>query len=179
MPFPVLFAAETHSSGLGALGISLPALIFELINFAILFWVLRRYAYKPILGALERRRKTIEDSLKAAAEAQAEKAAISEQRTKILAEAKSHAAEIISEARLEAEKKKNGIISEAESSAEHIIEQAKRETTRQLEAARKELASEARTLVVAATSRLIEEKLDEKRDAALLEKAFVAAGRRG
>ncbi|HEX7259830.1 MAG TPA: F0F1 ATP synthase subunit B [Candidatus Saccharimonadia bacterium] len=180
MPIPVLFAAETHSSGLGALGISVPALLFEIINFAILFWILKRYAYKPILNALERRRQTIENSLKAAAEAQAEKAAISKQRAEMLAEAKAHAADIISDARAEAETKKNAIISEAESTAVHIVEQAKRETGRQLEAARKELATEARKLVIAATSRLIGEKLDEKRDAELLEKAFeTAGGRRG
>ncbi|HUC20804.1 MAG TPA: F0F1 ATP synthase subunit B [Candidatus Polarisedimenticolaceae bacterium] len=180
MPIPVLLAAESHSQGLGALGINLPALLFEIINFAILFWILKRYAYKPILNALENRRKTIENSLKAAEEARAEKASIEKQRAEILAKAKSHAAELISEARMEAETKKNAIISEAETTAVHIVEQAKRETTRQLEAARKELAHEARKLVIAATSRLIGEKLDEKRDAELLEKAFeTAGGRRG
>ena len=54
MPFPVLFAAES-SGGLGALGINLSALLFELINFAILFWILKRFAYQPILNALEQR----------------------------------------------------------------------------------------------------------------------------
>ncbi len=184
MPIPVLFA---EAQGLGALGINLPALIFEIINFAILFWILKRYAYKPILSALERRRKTIENSLKAAQEAQEERAAIDEQRVKIIAEAKAHGSEIVAQARAEAETKKNAIIGEAEQTAIHIVEQAKRETGRQLDVARKELAAEARKLVIAATSRLLGEKLDEKRDAVLIDKAFnevgveaeVGGGRRG
>jgi len=175
---PVLFA---DASGLGALGINLPALIFELINFGILYWILKRYAYKPIVTMLETRRRHIEDSLKAAAAAIAERNALEQERQEIIAKAKAHASEIVAEARGEAEVKKNGIIAEAEASADHIMEQAKRETGRQLAAAHDQLASEARGLVIAATSKLIDEKLDAKRDEKLVERAFAAAtgGRRG
>lgn len=178
MPLPVLFAAK--SSGLAELGISLPALLFELINFGILFWVLKRYAYGPIVKTLENRRRHIEESLKAADAALAERAKIADERQEIIAKAKAHATEIVSEARGEAETKKSSIIAEAESTAEHIVEQAKRETDRQLAAAHDQLSSEARKLVVAATSELIDEKLDAAKDAKLIEKAFAAAGgRRG
>jgi F-type H+-transporting ATPase subunit b len=179
MPIP-LIAAE--SSGLASLGINLPALIFELINFGILFWILKRYAYKPIVDGLENRRKKIEESLKAAEAAQAEKASIEAERTKIIAEARKHAAEIVADARNEGETKKNEIIKEAEATAEHIVEQAKRETDRQLAAAHDQLLGEAKRLVVSATAALIEEKLDEKRDAELIDKAFKKAtigGKRG
>lgn len=177
MPIPV-FLADSNQ-GLGALGINLPALLFELVNFGILYWILKRYAYKPIVDMLERRRKQIEDSLKAAEEALAERAALGKERQEIIAKAKAHAADIVAEARGEAEKQKNAIIADAESSADHIMEQAKRETDRQLATARTKLAGEARELVVAATSRLIDEKLDIKRDEKLVEKAFAAAGSSG
>jgi F-type H+-transporting ATPase subunit b len=175
---PVLFA---DSSGLGALGINLPALIFELINFGILYWILKRYAYKPIVTMLENRRRRIEESLKAAEAAIAERNALQQERQEIIAQAKARASEIVAEARGEAEVKKNGIIAEAEANADHIMEQAKRETERQLAAAHDQLAGEARELVIAATSRLIDEKLDAKRDEKLVEQAFAATagGRRG
>ncbi|HUC86799.1 MAG TPA: F0F1 ATP synthase subunit B [Candidatus Saccharimonadales bacterium] len=177
MPVPVLFA---DASGLGALGINLPALIFELINFGILYWILKRYAYGPIVTILERRRKHIEDSLKAAEAAQAERAAILQEHQEMIAKAKTRAAEIVSEARGDGETKKAAIITEAEKTAEHIVEQAKRETERQLKAAHDQLAGEARQLVVAATARLIDERLDAERDAKLVERALeTAGGRRG
>jgi F-type H+-transporting ATPase subunit b len=177
MPVTVLFA---DTQGLAALGINLPALIFELINFGILYWILKRYAYGPIVVMLERRRKHIEESLKAAEAAQADRAAIQQERQEIIARAKVHATEIVSEARSEAETKKAAIITESEATADHIIEQAKRETERQLTAAHDQLAHEARQLVVAATARLIDEKLDAERDAKLVERALQAVGgRRG
>jgi F-type H+-transporting ATPase subunit b len=175
---PVLLADTT---GLGALGINLPSLIFELINFGILYWVLKRYAYKPIVTMLENRRRRIEESLKAAEAAVAERNALQQERQEIIAKAKAHATELVAEARAEAELKKNGIIAEAEAAADHIMEQAKRETERQLAAAHDQLATEARGLVIAATSKLIDEKLDARRDEKLVEQAFAAAtgGRRG
>ncbi len=178
MPFPVFFG---DASGLAALGVNLPALIFELINFGILYWILKRYAYGPIVTMLENRRHRIEESLKAAEAAVAERDALSKERQEIIAKAKAHASEIVSDARGEAEKQKSTILAEAEASADHIMEQAKRETERQLAAAHDKLASEARELVIAATSKLLDEKMDAKRDESLVERAFAAAtgGRRG
>ena len=175
MPIPVLLAAESSSTGLAALGISLPHLIFELINFAILFWLLKRYAYKPIVNALENRRKFIADSLAEADAARSERDKVVAERVEILEKARQHAAAIVTDARKEAEAKKNEIIADAESTADHIVEQAKRETDRQLDEARKKLEQEARELVVSATSALINEKLDPEKDSALIEKSLKTA----
>src|SRR4051812_27075775 len=169
MPIPVSLAAE--STGLGALGISLPHLIFELINFGILYWILKRYAYAPIINALEKRRKFIERSLAEADAARTERDKVMAERTEILEKARKHAAEIASEAAREAEARKNQVLSEAEATAEHIIEQAKRETERQLAEAREQLAKEARDLIVRATSVLINEELDPKKDSELIDRA--------
>lgn len=40
--------------------------ILELINFAVLVWILHRFLYRPILGAIDRRRSAIEASLEEA-----------------------------------------------------------------------------------------------------------------
>src|SRR5688572_8856669 len=86
-------AGETHATteasghdtghaapgGLGAIGIDGKALVFQLINFAILLFVLKKVAYKPILKALGDRQKKIDESIKAAAEIERSRQEIAEE----------------------------------------------------------------------------------------------------
>lgn len=46
--------------------------VLELINFAILVWILHRFLYRPILGAIDRRRSTIEATMREARSAQSQ-----------------------------------------------------------------------------------------------------------
>ena len=48
---------------LGELGINLPQLIAQLVNFGILFLLLRLVAYKPIMKMLDERSKRVQDSM--------------------------------------------------------------------------------------------------------------------
>ena len=37
--------------------------VLELINFAVLVWILHRFLYRPILGAIDRRRDAVAASI--------------------------------------------------------------------------------------------------------------------
>ena len=56
--------AHETASGLGALGISPSAFVIQLITFAIVFMLLKKFAFKPIARMLEERRKVIDDGVK-------------------------------------------------------------------------------------------------------------------
>jgi len=43
--------------------LDLTSFVLELINFAVLVWILHRFLYKPVLAAIDRRRATVERSL--------------------------------------------------------------------------------------------------------------------
>ena len=45
------------------MNINWSTLILEVINFLVLIWILKRFLYRPVLAAVERRRKSIQDSL--------------------------------------------------------------------------------------------------------------------
>src|SRR3990172_7944899 len=49
--------------GIGALGINLPGLIAQIVNFGILLLLLRLVAYKPVMRMLDERRERIRESL--------------------------------------------------------------------------------------------------------------------
>ena len=50
----------------GQLGINGAFLLAQIINFLILFYLLRRFLLKPVMNMLDARRQRIEDGMKAA-----------------------------------------------------------------------------------------------------------------
>ncbi len=95
-------AGVESSGGLGAIGIDGKALMFQIINFVILFFILKKVAYKPILGLLEERRKRIDESLKLADETTEAHAKAEAEMVKLLAKARSKAETIAARTRDEA-----------------------------------------------------------------------------
>jgi len=160
------------SSGLGALGLDGKALIIQLVTFVLAFWVLQHWAFKPIIKMMERRRETIEKGVKLGEQMQKEQAelekkvsqALHEARKEadgILAEAKSQGRQAVQEAEAKAKEKAEGIVASAE-------ERIKRDASR----ARKQLETELVGLISDATEAIIDEKVDAKKDATLIDKAM-------
>src|SRR5579863_1445741 len=58
----LLFADS--SSGIGALGISLSAFIIQLLTFVLVFLLLKKFAFTPVIRLLQERRKVIDDGVK-------------------------------------------------------------------------------------------------------------------
>src|ERR1700689_1337769 len=83
------------SSGIGALGFSGQAFLIQLITFLLAYLVLRRYAFGPILSALQQRREKIAESVKLTEQLQKEKAELDEKVEQSLHEARQAADTII------------------------------------------------------------------------------------
>src|SRR5690242_15539878 len=77
--------------------------IWALVVFAALLFLLKKFAWKPILDSLDARDKAIQGSLDQAARIQAENARMAEEQNRMLAEAKKQAGEILRVARDAAE----------------------------------------------------------------------------
>ncbi len=166
-------AQETaNTGGVAALGLDLKSFIFQLINFAILFFVLRVVAYGPILRVLELRRQKIEDSLKHAESIEETKRQLAEDREKILAEVQAKAQMILSQT----EKEATALLKQAETKAakraEEVMAQAQARANQDIQDLKRQLEQETLELVKRATERLLQEKLDDTKDARLLRDAL-------
>ena len=73
--------------------------IWMLVAFGIVFFVLSRFAWKPILGALKEREQSIEDALSSAKKAREEVAALQSDNQRVLAEARAERDAMLREAR--------------------------------------------------------------------------------
>ncbi len=107
----------------------------NLVSFAILLWLLRRWAYPLLLRWMEGRRKAEEERLWAAKQAQERAQALAAERERelaeanrrareILAQAEGEARRILSEARAEARAQAQAILQAAEEAARRLQEQA-------------------------------------------------------
>ncbi len=154
------------------LGIDWKLLIAQIINFAILFFLLKKFLLKPILGLLEARRQKIEKSLKDAERIEKELTEIKEKREGILNNANKKAEEIFSEAKEIAQSRKTETLNETRKEAEKILEEAKVSIEREKQKLVDEARGDIAELVVMATEKIIKEKLDEEKDRELVKEVL-------
>ena len=132
------------------------------ISFAILYFILAKFAWKPILGAVTEREKSIKDALSAAEKAKEEMANLKADNEKILIEAKLQRESLLKEAR----EIKSKIIADAESEATEkankLIESAKTAIENEKSAAMKELKNTVVDLSLDIAEKLLSKELADK-----------------
>ncbi len=104
-----------------ALGIQWSVLLAQVINFAILVFVLSRYVYKPLLGVIDRRREAIAESMKQAQEIERRKEDLDRERVAILRKADQQAGALLERAKGEAEAIRTEIESSARAQAKSTL----------------------------------------------------------
>lgn len=173
MPITILANTESHSPSIfEALGLNWTLLIEQAIAFLILVWILGKFVYPVLIKSIDTRREQIEAGMK---EAQESHAALEKAEAKVeelLAQARTEADEILARSHQEA----GAMVAEAEAKAQHRAEQIVTDARAQLETdvikAREALKKDTIALVATATERVIDEKLDERKDASLISKAL-------
>ena len=143
---------------------------WTLIVFAILVALLGKFAWKPILDAVEAREKSIRSALDEAAQRNAEAAKLLDEHRAQIADARRQAGELIAEGRVAGEGVRKSIEEKARTEAQAIIERARSEIEREKDAAIAELRKESVDLALAAASKLMQQNLDQPKDRALVER---------
>ena len=160
------------SSGIGALGIDGKALIIQLITFLLAFWVLKRYAFGPIIKIMNERRQTIEQGVKLGEQMAKEKAALEAKVEESLHQARQQADGIIAGAQDTARQSIADAEDKARDKAAAIAKEAEARITQDTARARHALEKELVGLVSEATEAIIEEKVDSKKDTELIERSL-------
>jgi F-type H+-transporting ATPase subunit b len=146
--------ADTVKDVTQTFGLNWPHFIAQVLSFCIVAFVLQRFAYKPILSALEARRKRIAESLANAEKIKTQLAHTEEERKKVLTEAGAQASKIIEEARAVAERELAKRSQEAIATAGQIIAKAREANEAELARMKGELRKEVGRLVVETTAKV-------------------------
>ncbi|MFO7656205.1 MAG: F0F1 ATP synthase subunit B [Bacteroidales bacterium] len=140
---------------------SLGTIFWMSIAFFIVLFILRKYAWRPILGFLKERENSIQDALFSAQKAKEEMSKLMADNEKIIAEGKNQRDQIIIEAR----ELKESIINDARSSASEearkMIEMAKQSIKNEKETAINEIKEQIITLSVDIAGKILQQKLAE------------------
>ena len=154
------------------LGLNLGYLLVQIVCFFIIFVVVRVWIVKPLQGLLEKRRKTIAQSMDDARVAAEARANAEKDAAGIIAEAQAKAAHIISEATERADAAMLEVKAESENETskqrEAVLAEVELERNRILGDLRGQVAA----LAIAAAQKLVGESLDEKRQHVLLAEFF-------
>lgn len=155
---------------LANLGIDWKLLLAQAVNFLVLLFVLRRYAYRPMLEFLEKRSDRIEQGLKDAEAAQAKLAQMEEKEKETIALARDEARAIVNAAELSAKKRDAERLADTEAKTKRFLEDAvvkiEEEKRKMLSEAKQEIAS----VVALSVEKVLREKVDAKKDKELIEK---------
>jgi F-type H+-transporting ATPase subunit b len=144
-------------------------MIWTWITFFALFFILARVAWKPLLEAVNKREKSIGESLEKAELAKSEAEKLLQEHDKKLTEAQDDIQKMMKQNKELAEKMKEEMIEKAKSEAQKLHERTQADIERETESALLELKKQVADLVVQATSRLIQQNLDKEKHRELID----------
>jgi F-type H+-transporting ATPase subunit b len=137
-------------------------IIWTLIAFGTVFLILKKYAWKPILKALDDREQSISNALHQAEKAREEMAKLKSDNEKILAAAKEERAQILKEARETSDKLINEAKERAREEAHKIVANAKVEIENQKMAALTDVKNQVGLLAIELSQKILKRELKEK-----------------
>lgn len=142
----------------------------QAIAFVLFVWFCMKYVWPPIMAAIEKRQKEISEGLSSAERAKKELDLAQADATDQLKKAKAEAQVIIEQAN----KRKAQIVDEAKTEAEQernkIVAQAKAEIDAERQRAREELRKQVGILAIAGAEKIIERSVDEAANSDIVDK---------
>ena len=154
-----------------ALGVNIKILIAQFLNFAVLVFVLYRFGYKPILKMIDERQKKIEEGINNTHKTREKLDEIAREKKEIIQAARAEAQVIMEKARVQAENKQKEMISRAKEEIGQVINQEKAKIRQEKAESLKQIRQEVSSLVLIALDRVLGEKIDDKKDKDIIQKA--------
>ena len=147
--------------------------IWTILTFLLLCFALAKFAWKPLLKALESRENDIQASIEDAEKAKSELENLNQEAEKIIAEARSDAQKIRLEAKTSAEKIKAEIRSQAEDDVKKIKDEANNQIQVEKDKAISEIRQEVVTLTMSVAEKVIGKNLSLEDNQQLIEKSIL------
>jgi len=158
----------------GKLGIDWKLLLFQVVNFLVLLFLLKKFLYKPILNLLEKRQTKIRDGLKKAEEFEREWQKIRKIREEETMKAEEKTVQIIEKARKSAEAKEKEILGNISLKTEKMIEEAQIDISMEREKITDEIKKEMAKYIILAAEKVLERTLKEEDEKKIAEETLNA-----
>ena len=147
-------------------------MIWTLICFAIVYFVLKRYAFGRIQEVIDERRERIRQSLQEAERARDEARQLLEEHRGLIGQAKTQAEEILSEARRIADAQRERVKEETEADRQRRLDETRRQIEAETQRALGQIRAEVAELTLVATAKVTGKVLDDEDHRRLIEDAI-------
>ena len=146
--------------------------IWTIVTFLVLLALLAKFAWKPLLQALESREETIRKSLDDAQQARQELERLNQESAQMIAKARLEADAIVARSRTDAERLKEDMRQEARAESATIVKNAERQIQLETGRALEQIRHEAVDLSIAIASKVIGRNLSKDDNERLIEDAL-------
>jgi F-type H+-transporting ATPase subunit b len=149
------------AEGGGLLSLDPAVLALQVVAFAILFLVLRRFLFRPLLGVMEQREKEIADALRDGERVKQELARLDQERDRVLVGAREEGRQQVRMAVQEGEQARDRIVKEARDEAQQIRQHGREVVELEREEAMLKLRNQMVDLALLAARKAVLSPLDE------------------
>jgi F-type H+-transporting ATPase subunit b len=139
-------------------------LIWNFVAFIILFFILKKFAWKPILKSLKDREQGIADSLSTAEKVKAEMTQLKNENEALLAKAREERAALIKDAKDTADKMVADAKDKAKTEYDRIVDDAQTAIEQQKNAALTDEKNQVGNLVIAVAEKVLRKQLSNKEE---------------
>ena len=147
-----------------------------LIIFLVLMFLLKKFAWGPLMGIMQQREELVASEIEAAEKARKDSHQYLEEQKSLLKEARTEAQSIVEGAKKQGELQKEEILTAARNEANRLKESAVREIENEKEKAIAAVREEVVSLSVLAASKVLSKEISEADNRALIEETIAKAG---
>jgi F-type H+-transporting ATPase subunit b len=147
-------------------------MIWTIVSFAITFFVLKRYAFGAIQGAIDERRRRIQQSIEDAEASRNEARRLLEEHRALIGKARGQAEEILAEARRVADAQRERVKEETEADRKRRLEETRRQIEAETHRALEQIRAEVAELTVVAATKVTGKALDGADHRRLIDEAI-------
>ncbi len=172
----MLFGVAAEEASPFALTVDPYWIVVSIVQFLVLYWLLRRFLWGPVTHALDERARRIREGLDMAESAKQERERMKQEVEQLLAQARREAGEIAERTRTAAEAAAADIRTQAKTEADRIREKGRSDAQALHDQALAQLRTEVASMVVLAASRILGREVSPEQHRALIERSLDEAG---
>jgi len=166
---PLLAEEEARAGDGGLFSINPGLIVWTWLIFILLLVVLRKWAWGPILGALEARETRIQEALDSAAREREEAKQLLQQQQRLLDESRDQSQQILADGRKAGERLRAELLEEGRQQREQILAHAKGDIERERDRALEVLRREVVDLTISAAGRVLQKEVDSQKNRRIVE----------
>ena len=166
---PVLASEEEGGLGAALITPHYGTIFWTLVTFLLMVVLLKKFAWKPLIGALDARETSIRDTIEQANTDREQSKQQLEEHRQLVTESRRERAQALEQGRQDAEKLKDEILAEAQNQRVHLMNQTQEQIKTEMQQAKDELRGVTVELAIKAAEKLLTRNIDDAAQRQLVE----------